>query len=194
MNYKRISERMGTRFVFKTILTSFVYAMMGVYLLFLISPMFGMNFFVVASNSMQPELERGDLVMINASGSVRVGDVITFTKPFLGAVTHRVVAIVEDDGQTYYICCGDNNLEQDWQALAKDLEESTAEETFAIADDIVTPKEIIGLVKLKFNKMGFVINYLQNNKLIVFIFALLIIYIIKQDDKILEKNIYNYFA
>ncbi len=195
MTYQRANERVGTRFVFKTTLSSLVYTFLFIYILIFISPVFGFGSFVVASDSMLPTLNKGDMIVLKRTSSIQVGDIITFTQPLLGTVTHRLVAVVEDDGQTYYVCCGDNNLNSSWQELVEELKACSAEEVFAIADDIVNPKDVIGVVKLKFNKIGYAINYLQNNKLIIFIFALLIIYIIKQDDKIvLEKYLYNYFT
>lgn len=68
--------------------------------------------YVVLTGSMEPAINPGDSVIVDevAPEEVRTGDVITFRD---GAddppVTHRVVEVVETDGEVRYRTAGDNN-------------------------------------------------------------------------------------
>lgn len=64
--------------------------------------------FAVSSNSMAPEMSRGDLV-VAAVGEPKVGDVVVYAAAPGGYQTHRVVRTVEDGGETRYVTRGDAN-------------------------------------------------------------------------------------
>jgi signal peptidase I len=62
-------------------------------------------------NSMAPRINAADLVLVHASNTYRVGDVVAYTSPELGQVVlHRVVSI-HDDGR--YTLRGDHNTFDD---------------------------------------------------------------------------------
>lgn len=85
----------------------------------------GLRTMVVTSGSMEPAIDTGDAVVLRPAseqsiasnfkdGFVRIGDVITFT-PYGGSgmVTHRVIAIKELQGETYFQTQGDANKTPD---------------------------------------------------------------------------------
>lgn len=76
--------------------------------------------YVVLSSSMSPTIHAGDVVVVNSvdPSQVEEGDVITFEPPgggFEGAeyVTHRVVDVVEKNGDPHFETKGDANEEVD---------------------------------------------------------------------------------
>jgi signal peptidase len=72
--------------------------------------------FVILSGSMEPTVSPGDVVIVDASASVGVGDVITFDDGNAIPTTHRVVDVV--DGQ--YVTQGDANENADAQPVPPD--------------------------------------------------------------------------
>ncbi|MBQ3193238.1 MAG: signal peptidase I [Oscillospiraceae bacterium] len=73
---------------------------------------------IVLTDSMYPEIASGDLIICNTlePEEVQVGDVISFFDPMgsgTSVVTHRVLEIVEEDGQLQYRTKGDNNNAED---------------------------------------------------------------------------------
>lgn len=75
--------------------------------------LFGYTFYIVASESMKPEIDVNDCIIISrvsSEDSIKVGDDITFIRNRDGeTVTHRVFAIEERDGQKYFITKGTHN-------------------------------------------------------------------------------------
>ncbi|OAQ54395.1 S26 family signal peptidase [Natrinema mahii] len=74
----------------------------------------GDDAYVVTSNSMEPTIESGDIVVTKAvpPEGIEAGDVVTFhadTTTDRGYVTHRVVEIREEDGDRYFKTKGDAN-------------------------------------------------------------------------------------
>ncbi|MDF1539811.1 MAG: signal peptidase I [Candidatus Thorarchaeota archaeon] len=73
---------------------------------------------VVTGNSMIPDLDHGDLVIIQARtmNQIELGDVIVFTAEWYAAspIIHRVVRIIEcGDGDRLFLTRGDNNPSND---------------------------------------------------------------------------------
>ena len=71
---------------------------------------FGYNMYIITTDSMKPNINSGDIIIINKADkeNLKVGDVITFSQPE-GLITHRIVKIEEDE----YITKGDNNNIED---------------------------------------------------------------------------------
>lgn len=67
-----------------------------VILLRLLVSVFGFNFFIVSSGSMQPELEVGDLIIVAPSGEYNIGDIVTYETDNV-YVTHRITEINYDE-------------------------------------------------------------------------------------------------
>lgn len=73
---------------------------------------------IVLTDSMLPEISSGDLIIAKKIDpkEVKVGDVISFFDPAgngTSVVTHRVIEIVEDKGETKWRTRGDNNNAED---------------------------------------------------------------------------------
>ncbi|MDW8044913.1 MAG: signal peptidase I [Nitrososphaerota archaeon] len=71
-------------------------------------------FFVVSSSSMVPRLEVGDIIIVQDGGSfdwVNVGDIIVFYRPQSHdrAIVHRVIKIIQVNGERGFITKGDAN-------------------------------------------------------------------------------------
>lgn len=85
----------------------------------------GMAPMIVLTNSMEPLFDGGDLIFIKTAQpeDIRTGDVITFFDPAgngMSVVTHRVVNIVDQDGQIKFITKGDANNSEDRLAVSGD--------------------------------------------------------------------------
>jgi len=73
---------------------------------------------IVLTDSMYPVIESGDLIICHTEDpeNIQVGDVISFFDPAgngSSIVTHRVMEIVEEDGQIKWRTKGDNNNTED---------------------------------------------------------------------------------
>ncbi|ACB39918.1 signal peptidase I [Pyrobaculum neutrophilum] len=69
---------------------------------------FGVRPFVVATGSMSPLYQPGDVVFVVPIRHAEVGDVVLYRADF-GYVLHRVIDVREVGGRTYYITKGDAN-------------------------------------------------------------------------------------
>lgn len=73
---------------------------------------FGKKAFVIISGSMIPEIQIGDVVLINETDAVSVGNVIAFRRDS-SVIVHRIVKEMQINGQTMYQTKGDNNNIED---------------------------------------------------------------------------------
>ncbi|MBZ6495700.1 signal peptidase I [Natrinema longum] len=108
-------------------LTSVVYTAIGIALLALIALVAvvtvpgvvgGDDAYIVTSNSMQPTIKSGDVVITKAVSpeEIQTGDVVTFQadgNSDRGYVTHRVVEVREENGERYVKTKGDANANPD---------------------------------------------------------------------------------
>jgi len=81
-------------------------------------------FYAVRSNSMKPAFERGDLLVIYGASpaEIRVGDVIVYYSPQLGAtITHRVVEIIPHNHSYLFVTKGDANPHPDPQPVTAEF-------------------------------------------------------------------------
>lgn len=76
---------------------------------------FGYKPFIVLSGSMETEIKRGDLIVTKIVDPTKLGvdDVIAFRDAEDTVTTHRIIDVVEQNGQRYFITKGDNNSSQD---------------------------------------------------------------------------------
>ncbi len=104
--------------------------------------------YVILSGSMEPAVSPGDVVIVDASASVAVGDIITFDDGNGVPTTHRVVDIV--DGQ--YVTMGDANQNPDSQPVSPDAVVGRVTFTIPLIGHVIlwvnTPTGYIGLVIL----------------------------------------------
>lgn len=116
--------------------------------------------FTVQSGSMSPVISPGDLILIREESNYRVGDIITFTDPFLAkkTTTHRIVEINHLNNKQLYITKGDANSVNDPHLIESSL--------------------VLGRVFKKVDRLGFVLDFVSGWKgraLLLFIPALVII-------------------
>jgi signal peptidase len=93
--------------------------------------------FVILSGSMEPTMSPGDVVIVDASGGVEVGDVITFWDGREVPTTHRVTEV--RDGQ--FLTQGDANQNPDSQP--------------------VSPEDVLGTVAFTIPLIGYVILWVN---------------------------------
>ena len=81
--------------------------------------LFGYKFFIVLSGSMEPEIYKGDLVIVKNidSNTLKENDIIAFRDKDGYVITHRIVEINYDDGKKF-ITKGDNNNVNDADSVA----------------------------------------------------------------------------
>jgi len=63
------------------------------------------SYVIVNGTSMEPSFHKGDLVMLRNSARYKIGDIVTYKHPGIGAVFHR---IIDREGERF-ILKGDNN-------------------------------------------------------------------------------------
>lgn len=72
----------------------------------------GFKLFTVQSGSMEPSIRTGSVIISTPSENYQTGDIITYrtdeTNP-KATVTHRLVDIIEEEGQIMYVTKGDAN-------------------------------------------------------------------------------------
>lgn len=73
---------------------------------------FGYKNFIVSSGSMLPYLKVGDLIVTKNDQDINKGDIITFYEEN-AVVTHRVIDVIEENGQVKYKTKGDANTSED---------------------------------------------------------------------------------
>lgn len=111
----------------------------------------GFKAYVITTESMSPNVNKGDIIIIKDNATLKVGDIITFKRNLTGeTITHRISRITEEG----YITKGDSNEEED--------------------PSIVTKDEVQGKMILKINGLG---RYIENLKKIRYIFIIIIIFI-----------------
>jgi signal peptidase I len=92
-------------------------ALVFVLLAILLPGLLGLQRFVITGGSMTGTIPKGAIIYskVVPVGSLRVGDIITFTPPGMGeAVTHRIIAVEQGpDGKTAYRTKGDFNQAPD---------------------------------------------------------------------------------
>lgn len=111
-----LTERLpSARRVAATLVVVVLVAAIVPFVVFAVPQVVGADYgYVILSGSMEPTVSAGDVVIVDASAAIEVGDVITFDDGNTVSTTHRVVAI--EDGQ--YVTQGDANQNPDAQRVA----------------------------------------------------------------------------
>lgn len=98
---------------------------------------------MVMTGSMEPSINVGDMVIVKQTEEkdIQIGDIITYVvKNGKESVTHRVIEIIEKDGEKFYRTKGDNNN---------------------VADpDVVIYENILGKVDFQIEGIGKIIAYI----------------------------------
>lgn len=74
---------------------------------------FGVTILQVLSNSMSPEFNKGDIIVIKKQKDYEIGEIITYQTNEKDYVTHRVIEKYEDG----FITKGDNNNVEDKEKI-----------------------------------------------------------------------------
>ncbi len=76
---------------------------------------FGYKPFIVLSGSMETEIHKGDLVFTKIINPkiLKKNDVIAFRDAAKTVTTHRIIDVIQEDGEKYFITKGDANYSQD---------------------------------------------------------------------------------
>lgn len=101
----------------------------------------------VASNSMQPTFAAGEIVLIKKQQNYVEGDIVMFKQNGIN-ITHRLIAVVKDGANLFYVCKGDAhklNGKTSWQDCALELKNKDLGEIKKIENlQIVEKENIIG--------------------------------------------------
>ncbi len=122
---------------------------------------FGYKPFIVLSGSMETKIHKGDLIItkIIDPKTLKINDVIAFRDAENTVTTHRIIDIVEDDGETYFITKGDNNNTQD--------------------ENLVEYNDVEGLYLTRIPNVGNIMNSLSEpTTIVIVIMGITIIFII----------------
>ncbi len=115
----------------------------------------GFRSYTVLSGSMEPEFYPGDLVITQHKdkADIKVNDIVTYRDNEGIIITHRII----EETNEGYITKGDNNNVKD--------------------ADILKDQDIIGEVKFSIPKVGYVMNFLSNPKVVAIEMVLLAAFI-----------------
>ena len=125
---------------------------------------------------MDPEIESGDLIICHTvdAKDVKVNDIISFFDPAgngTSIVTHRVVEIVEKDGELFFRTRGDNNNTED--------------------KELVPAENLVGIYQMRIAGLGHVAMFMQSTAGLIVCVVLPIVLLVGYDvirRRIYEKN------
>lgn len=131
---------------------------------------------IVLTDSMHPEIESGDLIICNTAEAedIKVNDIISFFDPAgngTSIVTHRVIEIVEEDGEIFFRTRGDNNNTED--------------------KELVPAENLVGVYKMRIAGAGHIAMFMQSTAGLIVCVVLPIILLVGYDiirRRIYEKN------
>lgn len=138
-----------------------------------IPSIFGWKPFIVLSGSMEDTIMPGDLILTKEIDALELkeGDIISFRTNKYTVITHRIINIIDEEGERKYYTKGDNNDSADSEPVCND--------------------QIEGIYRYRIPKLGNIALNLQKPIGIVICIALpLIIVVIAQfaDSKRQEKE------
>lgn len=131
---------------------------------------------IVLTDSMYPVIESGDLIICHTieGEDVKMDDIISFFDPAgngTSIVTHRVIEIVEEEGQLMFRTRGDNNNTED--------------------KDLVPAENLVGIYRSRIDGAGNVAMFMQSTTGLIICVVLPIILLVAYDiirRRIYEKN------
>lgn len=115
---------------------------------------------------MEPNYNIGDLVVIKETpqSQIKVGDTINYvTNSGNDTVTHRIIEIIEKDGEVLYKTKGDNNASAD--------------------SDLVSYSQVQGIIAFKISKLGTIISEFVTGIGMFVVLALIIISYVRSSTK-----------
>lgn len=129
---------------------------------------------IVLTDSMYPEIESGDLIICHTieAEDIKVRDVISFFDPAgngTSIVTHRVIEIINEDGELKFRTRGDNNNTED--------------------RDLVTAEDLVGVYKTRIAGAGHIAMFMQSTTGLIICVVLPIILIVAYD--LIRRRLYD---
>lgn len=122
---------------------------------------FGYKPFIVLSGSMETKIHVGDLIIAKMikPETLKVDDVIAFRDAENTVTTHRIIEIVEKNGEYFFVTKGDNNSSQD--------------------QNLVEYKDVEGIYVGRIPMVGKILNELANpTNIIIIVLGVTIIFIL----------------
>ena len=128
---------------------------------------------IVLTDSMYPEIESGDLIICRTAEAdeIEVKDIISFFDPAgngASIVTHRVIEIVEEDGEILFRTRGDNNNTED--------------------KELVPAENLVGVYKMRIAGAGHIAMFMQSTAGLIVCVVLPIILLVGYD--LVRRRIY----
>lgn len=131
---------------------------------------------IVLTDSMYPEIESGDLIICHTAEAkdIKVNDIISFFDPAgngTSIVTHRVIEIVEENGEIFFRTRGDYNNTED--------------------KELVPAENLVGVYKTRIAGAGHIAMFMQSTAGLIICVVLPIILLVGYDiirRRIYEKN------
>lgn len=175
-NKTQEKSKTGSNGLYKVIntVTTAIVVVLVVFALLLAVPRFiGVDTYVVVSGSMEPVHKTGSLIYTTKNvdpAEIEVGDVITFQMSATTRATHRVVAIVEENGVPMFQTKGDANDAPD--------------------ANLVPYENVIGRALFSIPGMGYVASYIQNPPGLYFAaaFGVILIILVFISDMLIEDE------
>ena len=168
----KIKNKIVTKKIFKYIILNILIILFIINLILSFEEnthIFGIYIFNIVSESMEPTLEKNDVVIVQkcATSKLRKGDIITFLQDER-TISHRIVGVTQEKGTIKFETKGDNNEISD--------------------PDKIEPRQVYGKVLFRIKKIGKFIDYIKNARgLINIVIFIIIVYIlISLKDK--QKN------
>ena len=124
-----------------------------------IPSVFGYKPFIVLSGSMETKIHKGDLIITKKvkPETLKENDIIAFRDAEGTVTTHRIIDIVEKEGETYFITKGDNNNKQD--------------------QNLVSYGDVEGIYVLRIPGMGSMMDFLaQPTTIIIIVLGITILF------------------
>lgn len=144
---------------------------------------FKFRLYEVLSDSQAPYFVRGDMVVVRPQKEYKVGDIIKFDEGGL-PTSHRLIAIVEENGTKYYVCHGDNNQNvdgtynkvSDWKDDVASFNKLFYEDKMTLTEiegiaTIQTPtaNQVEGKVLFHFDQFGTYMKFIKEHSVLVII-------------------------
>lgn len=169
---QKINHKMMTKKIFKYIILTSLIVLFIINLILSFEEnthIWGIYMFNIVSESMQPELDVNDVVVVQKCdvSQLRKGDIITF-KQDGKIISHRILNITKEKGTIRFETKGDNNQIPD--------------------SGKIEAGQIYGKVLFKIKKIGKFIGYIQNVRgfINIAIFVIIIYILVSLKDK--QKN------
>lgn len=168
----KIKNKMMTKKIFKYIILNILIILFIINLILSFEEnthIFGIYMFNIVSESMEPTLEKNDVVIVQKCdlSQLKENDIITFEQDGR-IISHRILDVIIERGIIKFETKGDNNEIPD--------------------PDLIEAGQVYGKVLFSIKKIGKFVNYIQNIRgfINIFIFVVIVYILVNLRDK--QKN------